>query len=188
MPPAHHLFQRAMAGFGERLPAGGDSAWSAPTPCPEWTVRDLVAHVVEEELWVAPLLAGEPAEQIERRIADDVLGDDPVAAWRRSAEQARVATDDDAALAATIRLPSGDLTGEAYLHEMFADHLIHTWDLARAVGASEVLDAELVAACADWFDSVEAAWRAEGVIADPVTVGTDADPQTALLARFGRRP
>ena len=32
--------------------------WDAPTPDTEWTVRDLVCHVVTEQQWVAPLLSG----------------------------------------------------------------------------------------------------------------------------------
>src|SRR5215470_11221590 len=31
----------------------GDSDWAAPTECPEWTVKDVYAHLVGGELWMA---------------------------------------------------------------------------------------------------------------------------------------
>ena len=70
--------------------------------------------------------------------------------------------------------------------QLFADHLIHAWDLARAIGADEHLDEELVASCATWFKAVEEAYRRAGAIAAPPPVPGHADAQTLLLARFGR--
>ncbi|WIE62491.1 maleylpyruvate isomerase N-terminal domain-containing protein [Curtobacterium sp. MCLR17_032] len=37
----------AVAEFGRRVAAVTD--WDAPTPDSEWTTRDLVAHVVDEQ-------------------------------------------------------------------------------------------------------------------------------------------
>ncbi len=71
--------------------------------------------------------------------------------------------------------------------QLFADHLIHAWDLARAIGADERLDPELVDACAAWFAPVEEAYRGAGAIAGRPPVPDGADAQTRLLAMFGRR-
>jgi hypothetical protein len=72
--------------------------------------------------------------------------------------------------------------------QLFADHLIHAWDLARAVGGDERLDPELVAACSAWFtDDKEGAYRGGGSIAERVGVPASAEAQTVLLARFGRQ-
>jgi hypothetical protein len=70
--------------------------------------------------------------------------------------------------------------------QLFADHLIHAWDLARAVGADERLDPELIDACAAWFASMEKTYRAIGAIGDRPETPPDADAQTKLLAAFGR--
>jgi uncharacterized protein (TIGR03086 family) len=180
-----HLLDRAMTVFGDRL-GGVDGRLDAPTPCADWTVRDLIDHVVEEELWAPPLLAGETVDEIGDRFAGDHLGDDPVGAWRRAAAAARAATTADDAVTADVRLPGGTISGGDYLTELFADHLIHSWDLARATGGDERLPDDLVAACAAWFDANEDTWRAQGVIGPRVEVPADADPQTRLLARFGR--
>src|SRR5215470_324097 len=60
-------------------------------------------------------------------------------------------------------------------------------DLARAIGADEHLDEELVASCATWFEPMEEAYRGAGAIAARPPVPGGADAQTVLLARFGRR-
>lgn len=180
------LLRRAMHGFGRRLAAIPADAWQEPTTCAGWTVRDLVDHVVEEELWAPPLLAGEPAEQIGDRFAGDRLGDDPQVAFDQARAAVEASLRQDGVLDATVRLPSGEQTGRAFLWELFADHLVHTWDLARAAGGDETLDRELVEACAAWFDDHEDAWRAAGEIGPPAPVPAGAGPQAALLARFGR--
>jgi uncharacterized protein (TIGR03086 family) len=86
----------------------------------------------------------------------------------------------------TVHLSFGDFPGREYAMQLFADHLIHAWDLARAIGADERLDAELVAACTTWFAPVEEAYRSAGAIADRPPVPDGADAQTRLLAMFGR--
>lgn len=113
-----------------------------------------------------------------------------IAAWRAAADAARAATTPDDALTAEIRLPSGTTSGAEFLRELFADHLIHTWDLARATGGDQRLPDDLVAACSDWFDANEDTWRAQGEIGPTVDVDVDDDAhaQTRLLAPLRPRP
>ena len=61
----------------------------------------------------------------------------------------------DGALERVVDLSSGPTPAREYVSQLFADHLIHAWDLARAVGADERLDPELVDACAAWFAEME---------------------------------
>jgi uncharacterized protein (TIGR03086 family) len=88
----------------------------------------------------------------------------------------------------TTHLSFGDIPGREYVMQLFADHLIHGWDLARAIGADETLPPELVEACAAWFAGVEGMYRGAGVIASRVPVADGAPPQDRLLAAFGRDP
>lgn len=85
-----------------------------------------------------------------------------------------------------VHLWSGDVPGSEYAMQLSADHLIHAWDLARAIGADDELDPELVAALAPWYAEREPMYRKTGVVAARVDVRDDADPQTRLLAAFGR--
>lgn len=86
-----------------------------------------------------------------------------------------------------MHLSFGDFPGSEYALQLFADHVIHGWDLARAIGESERIDPELVDACSKWFASVEDAYRAGGAIGPRPEIPAGADEQTALLAMFGRK-
>jgi uncharacterized protein (TIGR03086 family) len=83
-------------------------------------------------------------------------------------------------------LSFGDVPGEEYLSELFADALIHTWDLSHAIGAADRLDPELVERCAQWFAGVEEGYREAGAIGERVDVPEGADAQARLLAAWGR--
>jgi uncharacterized protein (TIGR03086 family) len=180
------LFRRAVTEFDARIGQIGDHQWQAATPDEEWNVRDLVSHVVGEDLWAPPLLAGSTIAEVGNRFDGDVLGSDPKAAWKSASAAAVHAVEWDGAMDRIVHLSFGDFPGREYTMQLVADHLIHAWDLARAIGADERLDAGLVASCATWFDMMEDGYRSAGAISARPPVPGDADAQTVLLARFGR--
>jgi hypothetical protein len=71
----------AMHEFDRRVQLIADGQWTNPTPDTEWSVRDLVEHLVGEQLWVPLLLGGATVEQVGDRFDGDNLGDDPKTAW-----------------------------------------------------------------------------------------------------------
>ena len=73
-----------------------------------------------------------------------------------------------------------------YLKEQVADVTIHSWDLARAVGADDRLDDELVAHVWTVFEPQRDTLQASGVFASPVPIPDDAPLQSRLLALTGR--
>ncbi len=48
------LYGHTVATWTDRVRAVGADQWDAPTPCSDWTVRELVNHVVGEDRWTAP--------------------------------------------------------------------------------------------------------------------------------------
>ena len=176
----------ATAGFGACLEGVGPEQWHEPTPDTGWDVRALVAHVADEQRWAPPLLAGRTIEDIGDSIPADPLGDSPVTSVR-DATAAMLAAVEDLDLDATVHLSFGDVPAQEYLMQLFADHLIHTWDLARATGQAERLEPTLVEACATWFADREDLYRDGGVIGPAVAVEGDGS-QDALLGRTGRNP
>lgn len=181
------LHQRACAEFGNRLRAVRADQWTSTTPCTEWDVRALVNHIVYEDLWTPPLMAGQTIAEVGDRFEGDVLGDDPVGAYDKASADAIVAVHEEGALTRIVHLSFGDVPGEEYVWQLFTDHLIHAWDLARGIGADESLNPDLVNACAGWFAEREEIYRSSGAIGPAMTVAADAGPQTRLLAAFGRR-
>ncbi|HEY7431331.1 MAG TPA: TIGR03086 family metal-binding protein [Streptosporangiaceae bacterium] len=181
-----NLYQRACDRFGDYTGMVRPGQWDGPTPCTGWDVRTLVNHLVYEDLWAPPLLAGATMAEVGDRFDGDLLGTDPAGAYSQAAAAAVAAARDRAALQRTVHLSFGDVPGEEYVWQLFGDHLIHGWDLARAIGADEHLDPELVAACAGWFAPYEDAYRQAGAIGPRPDLPGDAGPQARLLAAFGR--
>ena len=186
MAEAIDVYRRSIEEFGQRVIALGADDWKRPTPCTDWAVRDLVRHLVYEELWAPPLLAGATIAEVGDRFEGEILGDDPPAAWKEAAAAA-VAAATPEVLGRTVHLSFGDFPGTEYLGQLTADHVIHAWDLARAVGGDERLDPELVRYVFDFMAPQADQWQAAGVFAPPVPVPDDADLQTKLLGLTGRR-
>ena len=180
------LFQRAQAQFTDRVDAVAPDQWDDES-LPGWTVADLVAHLVTEQLWVPPLLAGEPV--LEGRFPEetsDLLGSDPFTGWESAADDALSAFAEDDALVRTVHLSRGPTPATDYILEMTADLTVHAWDLARATDGDTDLDGELITAALVYAESLPED-GIPGVIDPPLDVSATADPQTRLLARFGRK-
>lgn len=177
------LQKRVHREFASRLAAVTD--WDAPTPDTGWSVRDLVSHVIEEQQWVPYLLAGESIAKAKKQIEplrDDLRGEwelysfAATTAWAESTPEQRV------------HLSYDEVTMADYLREQVSDVAIHTWDLARAIGADEQLDSELVEAVWTVFEPQKDTLAASGLYAPPVPLPDDAPLQARLLAVTGRDP
>jgi uncharacterized protein (TIGR03086 family) len=183
---AAELFIRATDEFDSRVNKVRGDQWDSATPCTEWTVRDLVSHVTGEQLWVVPILAGKTTADVGDAFEGDVLGDDPLGAWTAAVASAQAAAAEPGVENRTVHLSYGDESAAEYLWQIFTDALIHTWDLATAIGADQRLPDDLVNECASWWQEHKAMFEAAGVVADAVPVAAGVDPQTALLASAGR--
>ena len=61
--------------------------WTLATPCPEWDVRYLAAHVVGGNRFATSILSGlSAAEAIEQVMSSPQLGDDAMGAWRATSQ------------------------------------------------------------------------------------------------------
>lgn len=180
------LHRRAVEEFGSRVRAVGSGQWELPTPNTDWNVRDLVNHLVNEELWAPPLLEGQTIAEVGNRFDGDLLGEDPTAAWESAARGAVEAVTPEA-LSRTVHVSFGDISGEEYVSQLTADHAVHAWDLARAIGADERIDPELVEFSFQLYAPEIERWRDAGIFGPPVPPGANASRQELLLALTGRR-
>lgn len=175
------LQEQAHREFSARVDA--ITNWDAPTPDTEWTVRDLVRHVVREQQWVPPLLRGLSILDARRSLAP--LGDDLAAEWHRYSRLATEAWRSTPA-DAPVQLSYDTVTAHEYLREQVSDVTIHAWDLARAVAADETLSDQLVRAVWTVFEPQRDTLEASGLFASPVPIAEDAPLQSRLLALTGR--
>jgi uncharacterized protein (TIGR03086 family) len=178
------LYHRSVQWWARQVSAVADDQWDLPTPCREWTVRDLVNHVAGEDLWTSPLMRGHTIADGGDRLDGDLLGDDPRATAASAATEARGIVDETLHSHGTVQLSYGEESMDEYVRQLLADHLVHGWDLAVATGRDRSLDPELVATVAAWFDGTEQAYRSVGAIGARTEL--TGDTQADLLARFGR--
>ncbi len=182
------VFAKAVDEFARRSDSIAPEQWHEPTPDAEWDVRALVNHVLVENLWAPPLLEGRTLAEVGDRFDGDQLGDDPSAAWQRAAAEAVAAVRQDGVLERTVHVSFGDISAREYVSQLVSDHVIHAWDLARAIGADERLDAGLVEFVWSYIEPQAEDWRVAGAFGPRVDVPPGADRQSALLGLTGRGP
>ena len=178
------LNRRTVEYWAANVAAVKDDSWDDPTPCSQWSVRDLVNHVVSEELWMVPLLRGRTIEDVGSQFDGDVLGAEPIGSARRAADEALAVADEIVPGGGRVHLSYGEEDMGEYVRQLCADHLIHGWDLAAATGGNTWMAADLVTEVGDWFADREASYRMGGAIG-PRRPGAH-DAQSELLAAFGR--
>ena len=107
------IFGGAVAEFDARVRQIGDQQWRAATPDEDWTVRDLVNHVVSEDLWAPLLLAGSTIAEVGDRFDGDVLGAEPKAGWAAASAGAVRAAEAEGAMDRIVHLSFGDFPSPA---------------------------------------------------------------------------
>jgi uncharacterized protein (TIGR03086 family) len=195
--PLIDRFLLASAQFTQKLDAVRPEQWAWPTPCTEWNVRQLVNHMTRGNLnYVRLLQGGTSAEFLSLRDVD-ALGADPVGAYAHSVDTCREAFAAPGALQRDLDYPLGKVTGRQALAVRTTDTVIHTWDLARGIGADERLDADLVAWIDDSLEQIYAGLAETPTAAETThrffaaadgTLSRNPSRQDRLLHRMGRRP
>lgn len=177
----------AIGAFDARVRPLTEDHWALPTPDADWTVRDLVNHLTAEQLWAPELLAGRTIADVGHVFDGDVLGDDPVGRWIDASTQSRAAFLDRDALERDVTLSYGVVSAAEYCAQMTFDLVVHAWDLARAVGASEEADPVLVAWTLHYAEARSGLFSAGRLFRGPLDVPDDVDDLSRLLALTGRR-
>jgi uncharacterized protein (TIGR03086 family) len=151
------------------------------TPCAEWTVQDLLDHLVGGTRFLSAALDSEASDAPTPGTADDLAAGVASCLARMS---------DPVALAHRSASPLGfEWSGLEATAGTFMDVLVHTWDLAAATGQDRGLDPELVEACIAMFlPDMPDRGREAGIVGPAVHVASDASAQDRLLAAMGRQP
>lgn len=172
------LLLHLIDGFDRRVQAAPADRWTSPTPCTGWTAADLLTHVTKNAGGMAAALtdSAPPSDD-----ADDLVG-----SWNASRD-ALVAALGHADLSKKVPGPVGLMPAEQIIERLMSvDVLVHTWDLARAVGGDEHLDPADVQRAHDVMLPMDSVIRAPGVFGDKVEPAADADAQTRFLNFLGR--
>jgi uncharacterized protein (TIGR03083 family) len=136
--PVWPMLAAERSAFAAYLPTLPDSAWTRESPCPGWTVRDQVAHIVAGAK-TTPLTFG--PSMVISGFSFDRLG-------ARGIRQAGNASPAELTAALRARIHAKTRPGLAYLGEI----LVHGEDVRRAVGAPPAdHPAEHLIAVADYY-------------------------------------
>ncbi len=171
----------ALDATGELLVSIADAEWTLPTPCIEWTVRDLACHLVAGNDRFTSALGGQPSAApvgAEADVAD---------AYRRSARELLDAFGRPGALEGDVEVPMGTVPGLVALHLRITEILVHGWDLARATGQAvsfpEALAEQELVFSRDKLSDIPVGRRP---FAPPQPVAEDAPAIDRLAACLGR--
>jgi uncharacterized protein (TIGR03086 family) len=136
------------------------------------------------------LLGGCSREEALATVREDALGDDPAAAFRAGAAELEAAFAAPGAMEGTVHHPAADMPGAQFIGFRVTDQLLHAWDLARAIGTDETLDADVVAWLYQGMQARAADLAGSGMFGAGAsgTLGDDSPLQDKLLDLTGRRP
>jgi len=181
MTDVQDRYRQVAHGFDATVRAATPDTWEAQSPCEKWRARDVVAHVVEGHRGVIALVRGGESKSVG---ADE----DPRPAWEEASRAIDEITGDPEAVAMEIdgpvgRMPAGQIIGQF----VTMDLLVHTWDLARAVGADEHLDEDSVRDAYEALKPMDTMIRQPNVFGPKLEPPPGADLQTEFLYFLGRR-
>jgi uncharacterized protein (TIGR03086 family) len=181
MTDVQEMYRQVSSGFDAAVRAVAPDQWAAQTPCEEWRARDVVTHVVEGHRGVIAAVKGGESKPVR---ADE----DPREAWEEASQGIVEITGDPVALAREIDAPTGKMpAGEVIGRFVCMDVLVHTWDLARAVGADERLDQDSVGRAYEALKPMDAMIRQPHVFGPKLDPPPGADLQTEFLYFLGRQ-
>lgn len=212
MSDAIRRYVHSVYGLDAVVQRTGDDDWRKPSPCTEWVALDVVVHnawafqMFERMARGTPAAVPGPADGsgvrapgddryvfadhvIESRLRlDSEYAADPIGCWNRDRDALIEALDQPGVGGLMTRTPWGEETDmDSWLAFAMWDPLVHTWDLAEAVGQPTIVDhrlCELGLAAARAHED-KFSLRRPGV-AQPAIDTASSDPLQRLLGFGGR--
>jgi uncharacterized protein (TIGR03086 family) len=182
MSEVSERYGRLAETFQSTIAAVPADRWESPSPCQEWTARDVVRHVIDAQ--------GMFLGFVGRELGDiPSVDEDPLAAWMAASDIVLGNLEDPEVAAAEFKGFTGPSTFEAGVDRFLCfDLVVHGWDLARAAGLDHRMPAEEIPRIRAAAEAFGPALRSPQAFGPEVEAPPDADDQARLLAFLGREP
>lgn len=174
-------YARLAQDFAATVAAVPADRWADASPCPGWTARDVVRHVVDTQGMFLRLVGRDLG-------AVPDVDVDPLAAWKAAAATVQADLDDPERAGTVFDGFFGPTRFEEAVDRFLSfDLVVHRWDLARTAGLDERIAADDLRWAREQTDGLGDAMRGESTFGPALTPPPDADEQTRFLAFLGRR-
>ncbi|GAA1674364.1 hypothetical protein GCM10009745_16750 [Kribbella yunnanensis] len=175
-------FTRVQDSVGVLVRAATPDQFGLPTPCDDWTVRELLDHLVWENLIWGGLAQGTPPSTAH---TDDHLGDNHITAFETAVAEARESFQQPGLLDRSF----GPAPGRRLVEQLLIELLVHGWDLATALGHDRDLVPDLARAALPVVREIygDLPRTAGGSIAAAQAAPDDASDLDRVAAFLGRR-
>jgi len=156
-----------------------------PTPCENFTVHDVLDHMMVLGGTFTYWFRGEEAPEL---TAPGVYGWVPSQEFREVMDDLLAAIKSPGALDRTIESPVGTMSGESFARLVALDGLLHGWDLATATGQRFEVPAAVIDAVADFAQAALTDDLRDGdTFKNARDAGPGASPIERVAAFSGRR-
>jgi uncharacterized protein (TIGR03086 family) len=180
-------FATAVALGGTAIAKVSPNQLDGPTPCTDFTVRDLLGHLVYILRRVSAIGRGEDLSSVPATSGVDDA--EWTEAWDQAAREVLAAWSEPDVLERTMVAPFGELSGAATIAVYTGEITIHTWDLATATDQQPEWDDGTVASALVAYRRVLPATRPPGVPFHAAVPISDDRPMIEVLAAWsGRQP
>ena len=166
-----------------------DDQMANPTPCVQWTVRDLINHVTGGSTMFAlsAELGAVPDDVMGQLMGGDNLGDDFRGAFKVATQRALAAFDEPGVLEKIVKLPFGEMPAGIALRIAVFDVATHAADIAHATGQPVADQAVYEQALAIGREMIGPDWRRPGVFGEEQSCDDAAPANERILAFAGRK-
>jgi uncharacterized protein (TIGR03086 family) len=151
------------------------------TPCPDWTVRDLLDHMIGVVTGLGAAAAGSERQPF-------ALAADPAAQFDVSSAAALAAWRSPGVLDRVVDGGAGPMPGRVLAGINLLDTATHTWDLATATGQPAELPDDVAAAALEASQQIISPEVRVGRFGPECTAPDGSGPTERLVAYLGRQP
>ena len=183
------LMKQVIASTNKVVKGTEPSQLGLPSPCSEWSVRDVINHITGGATMFAVCVeeGSVPDDLLGQLMGGDNLGDDFVGAWESAAARAIAAFEAPGALEKNVKLPFGEMPAGVAVNIAVFDVLTHAADIASATHQTIDDTALIETVLGVGQQMIGPELRVPGIFDPEQQAPEGATPTVRLLAFAGRK-